>query len=130
MEGELVSIFIEEAGDILEELEIDLLQLESNSDDKELVNKIFRGMHTLKGSAALTGLNKVSDFVHHAEDLLDKVRGGKVEIDTNIINLLLESRDLVCRMVADIKEGTDTVEEDVLADVSQSLNFFFLDGGS
>lgn len=125
MGGEtLINIFVEESKEILEELEIDLLQLEGNPQDNELINKIFRGMHTLKGSAGLTGLTDIADFVHHAEDVLDKVRNHSLQINYEIISLLLESRDIIEGMVEQIFNPEYHVDQQKVDEISTAFKFF------
>ncbi|SJZ40953.1 chemotaxis protein CheA [Selenihalanaerobacter shriftii] len=120
----LINIFIEEAEELLANLEIDLLQLESEPNNHDLINRIFRAMHTLKGSASLTGLDQIADFVHHAEDLLDRLRNGSLNINSEIINLLLESRDLVEDMVKSIIEPKYEFDVANVQEVSKSLQYF------
>ncbi|WP_018247229.1 chemotaxis protein CheA [Orenia marismortui] len=120
-EEALVNIFIEEAKEILGELEIDLLQLENETENQELINKIFRSMHTLKGSAGLTGLSKIADFVHHAEDLLDQIRNDYLEINGEIISLLLESRDIVEEMLQEIINPGYVIDDQKIHEISKSF---------
>lgn len=61
-EGDLLNTFIEEAKELLDKMVVDLLELEAKPGDMDLINNIFRGMHTLKGSASLTGLNDIANF--------------------------------------------------------------------
>ncbi|TDX47825.1 chemotaxis protein CheA [Orenia marismortui] len=123
-EEALVNIFIEEAKEILGELEIDLLQLENETENQELINKIFRSMHTLKGSAGLTGLSKIADFVHHAEDLLDQIRNNYLEINGEIISLLLESRDIVEEMLQEIINPGYVIDDQKIQEITKSFKYF------
>jgi two-component system chemotaxis sensor kinase CheA len=123
-EETLINIFVEESEEILEELEIDLIQLEGNPQDDELINKIFRSMHTLKGSAGLTGLTDIADFVHHAEDVLDKIRNHSLQINYEIISLLLESRDIIEAMVKQIFNPEYHVDQQKVAEISTAFKFF------
>ncbi|PRX27473.1 two-component system chemotaxis sensor kinase CheA [Orenia metallireducens] len=123
-EETLINIFVEESEEILEELEIDLIQLEGNPQDDELINKIFRSMHTLKGSAGLTGLTDIADFVHHAEDVLDKIRNHSLQINYEIISLLLESRDIIEAMVKQIFNPEYHVDQQKVIEISTAFKFF------
>ncbi|MGM0470830.1 MAG: chemotaxis protein CheA [Bacillota bacterium] len=123
-EEALLQVFIEEADEILADLETDLLELEANPHDRDLVNQIFRALHTLKGSAGLTGLTEIADFVHHAEDLLDRVRNDKLEINSEIISLLLEVRDFLEDMVSGITREDFTINQAKLEELSGSLKYF------
>ena len=72
--------FKEEALELLEELESALLELEENPQDMGLVGRVFRAMHTIKGSGAMFGFDAVSRFTHHVESAFDMVREGKVAV--------------------------------------------------
>lgn len=95
----LHSIFVEEAMEKTVELEDGLLQLEKAPDDKELLNVIFRSAHTIKGSSASLGLQDISRFTHHMEEVLDLMRQGKLAPSKGAINVLLEANDLIKEMV-------------------------------
>ncbi|MGM0369205.1 MAG: chemotaxis protein CheA [Bacillota bacterium] len=123
-EEQLLQVFIEEANEILAELEPDLVELETNPHDHDLINEIFRAMHTLKGSASLTGLTEIADFVHHAEELLDRVRNEELEINSDIISLLLEVSDLIEDLVTEITTEGFEAERDELDKVVDSLKYW------
>ncbi|HIJ91308.1 MAG: chemotaxis protein CheA [Desulfobulbaceae bacterium] len=92
-DSEYAEIFREEAGELLEELETSLLELEKDPSDLKIVSRVFRAMHTIKGSGAMFGFDDISGFTHHVETALDKVRDGTVPVSTELINLTLASRD-------------------------------------
>lgn len=92
---ELKAIFIEEAGEIVEKLDVDIIRFEENSDDLELLNEIFRGVHTLKGNSNAFGFTRLGEFVHHFEDMLDYYRSTKESIDEKNLELFVESVDVV-----------------------------------
>ena len=123
-DDQLLQVFIEEANDILADLDTNLIELEDNPHDQDLINEIFRSLHTLKGSASLTGLTDIADFVHHGEDLLDQVRNGELEINSEIINLLLQVHDLVEDMVKEVTTAGFEVDKEAVAEVEESLKFF------
>lgn len=123
-EQNLQQIFIEEATDLLKELENSLIELEDSPNDFDLLNHVFRAMHTIKGSAALTGMTDISDFVHHAEDLLDQIRHEKVKVNPDIINILLESTDLVKEMVHSLYDTSVIVPTTKVEELIDSINFF------
>ena len=89
------AIFLEEAKDLVIDLEKALLELEQNAGDISQVEKVFRVMHTLKGSAAMFGYNKVGDLTHHLETIYDLIRARKTEFTTEILNITLQSLDLL-----------------------------------
>ncbi len=72
--AEILEEFLVEASEILENLDQDLVDLENNPDDKELLNKIFRGMHTLKGGAGFLNLTPIVEVAHRIEDIFNKLR--------------------------------------------------------
>ncbi len=92
---ELKAIFIEEATEIVEKLDVDIIRFEENSNDFELLNEIFRGVHTLKGNSNAFGFTRLGEFVHHFEDLLDYYRSTKEHIEANNLELFVESVDVV-----------------------------------
>lgn len=102
------AIFIEEAGEIIEKLNVDILRFEENSSDFELLNEIFRGVHTLKGNSNAFGFTRLGEFVHHFEDLLDYYRTTKETIEPDNLELFVGSVDVI----NDVMQcELDTVEE-------------------
>ncbi|MCR5606085.1 MAG: chemotaxis protein CheA [Treponema sp.] len=87
------SVFLEEATDLLENLEGQLLTLEENPQDSETISAVFRAMHTIKGSSAMFGFDGVSKFTHQIESTFDLVRNGLVPVTHELINLTLTARD-------------------------------------
>ncbi|MBP7605059.1 MAG: chemotaxis protein CheA [Spirochaetes bacterium] len=90
----LRDVFIREAADILSSLESDLVRLEDER-DPELINGIFRYVHTLKGSSGIAGFRSVYTFTHRLENLLDMVRAGSLSVGREIIDLMLASLDWI-----------------------------------
>ncbi|MDD4855238.1 MAG: chemotaxis protein CheA [Sulfuricurvum sp.] len=89
------AIFIEEAGEIIEKLDVDIVRFEENSGDFDLLNEIFRGVHTLKGNANAFGFTRLGEFVHHFEDVLDHYRSTKEEIEPYQLELFVDSVDII-----------------------------------
>ena len=91
---EIMDDFFQEADESLDELEQDLIKLETVCDtgtfDSELVDRIFRVLHTLKGGAGFLGLEVMASLSHAGENLLDEVRGGKVKVGTEVMDVLLK----------------------------------------
>ncbi len=96
----LVQSFVEEAGDLLGQLERDLIALEARPDDGELLHALFRAAHTLKGSAGLVGFDAVGDLAHDLEELLDRLRARRLAVDGGLVDLLLRSADALRDAVA------------------------------
>ncbi len=91
--------FIEEAYELLAELESTLLELEQAPDDTELIGRVFRAMHTIKGSGAMFGFNDISTFTHEVETVYDLVRNGSIKVTKDIIDLTLVACDQIKQMV-------------------------------
>ncbi len=106
---EYAEVFREEAGELLEELETSLLELEKDPADLKIVSRVFRAMHTIKGSGAMFGFDDIAGFTHHVETVLDKVRDGTVPVSTELINLTLASRDHI-RALLDVATGGGEVD--------------------
>ncbi|PZX11365.1 two-component system chemotaxis sensor kinase CheA [Palleronia aestuarii] len=91
--------FIQEARDILEELEGILLELEADPTNPKRIDAVFRALHTLKGSGAMFGFATLSGFTHHFENAYDRIREGKATVTPRLIQLSLASRDHLERML-------------------------------
>lgn len=85
--------FIEEANDHIDDLEVALLDLEKDIENKGLIERIFRAMHSLKGGGAMFGYEKISEFTHNLETIYDYIRNGEIEITKEILNITLLSVD-------------------------------------
>lgn len=96
-----IETFREEALELLGTLEHNLLELEENPHDPELVSAVFRVMHTIKGSAGMFGLERISGFAHQVESILTALREGRLEVSRDLINKTLESRDMILAMLDD-----------------------------
>ncbi|MEJ2700009.1 MAG: Hpt domain-containing protein [Desulfuromonadales bacterium] len=84
-----VDSYREEAFEILGELETSLLELEKSPRDQNVVDRVFRALHTLKGSGAMVGFETVADLAHEVETLFDLVRKGRVVVNGELISLTL-----------------------------------------
>jgi two-component system chemotaxis sensor kinase CheA len=91
--------FREEAREILTELESALLELNENPGDTELVSRIFRGLHTIKGSGAMFGFERLAAFMHDLETAFDLVRSGRLQISSELIDLTLSALDQIRAML-------------------------------
>ncbi len=97
---QFASTFREEAAERLAEMEEGLLELEERPDDTELVARIFRAMHTIKGSGAMFGFEEIASFTHEMETVFDRVRNGKLQVTHDLVGLALEGKDLIRAMLA------------------------------
>lgn len=108
----LLPTFINEAAEQLDAIEALLLNIEEAPEDKELLNSLFRCAHTVKGSAGIFGLDRVVEFTHHVETLLDKMREGRVVFKSHIGTLLLQCNDQMRLLVTmGFDDDADTTEQ-------------------
>jgi two-component system, chemotaxis family, sensor kinase CheA len=91
--------FKEEAYELLAELESSLLELEERPDDADLIGRVFRAMHTIKGSGSMFGFDDIAAFTHEVETIFDMVRNGKLEVSKRLVNLTLAARDQIKAML-------------------------------
>jgi two-component system, chemotaxis family, sensor kinase CheA len=91
--------FVEEARDIVAELESCLLALNQSPGDKELVGRAFRALHTIKGSGSMFGFDELAAFTHNLENAFDEVRNGKLQVTPELINLSLAALDQIKAML-------------------------------
>jgi len=107
--------FMEEAKDILIELEELLMELEKRSDDKELVGEVFRNLHTLKGSGSMFGFDEMARFTHQIENVFDMVRKGQLEVTSDLIDLSLKAKDHIKKMMSPEQEIDDSQSSELTA---------------
>lgn len=113
--------FREEARDLLAELETALLELERNADGQELVDRIFRAMHTIKGSGAMFGFTEVSEFTHEVEAVFEKVRKGLLAVTSVLIGDTLKACDTI-RTMLDRTDGGAIPEKERLVEIFRRLS--------
>ena len=117
--------FREEAYELLASLEDNLLELESNPNDKEIISTVFRIMHTIKGSSAMFGFDLISSFTHEIESIMDEVRSGKIMINDQLINLVLKSKDLTRDLLdPNVGDGSEYLSqtEDLISALKSVVN--------
>jgi two-component system chemotaxis sensor kinase CheA len=105
-DSELRQDFLVEAGELLQRLGEQLVGLERASRDSELLNAVFRAFHTVKGGAGFLAIEPMVVLCHHAEDLLNEARSGKVLLGASHMDALLEALDLLNVMMAAVSDGT------------------------
>jgi two-component system chemotaxis sensor kinase CheA len=114
--------FREEAREILVELEASLLELNGNPEEMELVGRVFRSLHTLKGSGAMFGFEELAAFTHHLETAFDEVRNGRLLIDSELIDLALAALDQIKAMLEEDSGNAaadSSARREILAKVRQ-----------
>ena len=106
---EIMEDFLVEAFELVEQIDHDLIELESNPEDLELLNRIFRVAHTVKGSSSFLNFDILTKLTHHMEDVLNKARRNELKITPDIMDVVLESVDMMKGLLHGIRDsGNDT----------------------
>lgn len=106
---EILEDFLVEAFELVEQIDHDLVELETNPEDLELLNRIFRVAHTVKGSSSFLNFDVLTKLTHHMEDVLNKARHGELKITPDIMDVVLESIDRMKTLLNSIRDnGNDT----------------------
>jgi two-component system, chemotaxis family, sensor kinase CheA len=101
---EIIDEFIVESSELMDNVIQDIVVIEQNQDE-EVVNGIFRAVHTIKGTSSFLGFNALSQLAHKAEDVLGVIRKGEMATDQTVADILLESFDLMKAMIDDIRDN-------------------------
>ncbi|WP_457571854.1 chemotaxis protein CheW [Desulfovulcanus sp.] len=115
----LLAEFINETRDLIQDASQDFLQIEENPEDKDLINSLFRVMHTIKGSSGLFDIAPLTELVHEAENILDQARDGEIILTPEIIDIFLDILDQI-NVWLDELETSEHLGEDA-ADLAQEL---------
>ncbi len=111
---EITEDFLVEAFELIDKMDQDLVELENNPDDLELLNSIFRVAHTVKGSSSFLNFSVLTELTHHMEDVLNKARKDELKITPEIMDVILESVDMMKALLENIRdEGTDECGIDI-----------------
>ncbi len=115
--------FVQEADELLENVEECILDIENDPNDMDAVNRLFRSMHTIKGSGAMFGFDDIASFTHHVETALDQVREGNLSVNKELIDLVLASRDQIKAMLLQAQggPGVDQKSSQVIIDSLEDL---------
>jgi len=122
-----------ENDELLQKMEDALMEIQENGMDDENINAVFRAAHTIKGSSGMFGIDYIVDFTHIAENLLDKIRNHKVEINDDIIHLLLACKDQMQILIDFVMSDPEGEPDDEIKNTSQTLISelqAYLDGGT
>ena len=103
----LLKDFITEALEYIEQIEINILNLEQNSEDKNYINAVFRPFHSIKGVASFLNLEGIRDLSHNLEDLLDKVRSDELPVTPQLIDIVLDGADALKTMIGQLKDNLE-----------------------
>jgi two-component system chemotaxis sensor kinase CheA len=109
VDEDILQDFLVEAGEILEQLQEQLVDLENNPTDGDLLNAIFRGYHTVKGGAGFLSLTELVDICHGAENVFDVMRNGQRELTPELMDVILQATDEVVEMFDAVKSNTPLV---------------------
>ncbi|NOX14670.1 MAG: hybrid sensor histidine kinase/response regulator [Epsilonproteobacteria bacterium] len=113
---EILEDFLIEAFELIEQIDQDLVELENNPEDLELLNRIFRVAHTVKGSSSFLNFDVLTKLTHHMEDVLNKARKGELKLIPEVMDVVLRSIDMMKELLVGIRDnGNDT---DVDVDIS------------
>ena len=110
----------EEAQELLAELEAALLELEDAPSDQPLIDRVFRALHTIKGSGAMFGFDDIAAFTHDVENVFDLVRGGSIAITKDLLNLTLQAKDVISELLA---AGIESRQADLTASQALAARF-------
>ncbi|MCK5673163.1 MAG: chemotaxis protein CheA [Spirochaetales bacterium] len=116
---EILASFLSETNEHLENIETKIVSLE-NIDDPEIINEIFRSMHTIKGVASFLGLNKIKDLSHSLENLLDNLRDNLISINSELVDILLEGTDTLNQMINELEIWANSFEDGIITEVFKS----------
>lgn len=105
----LLQDFLTESSELIDQLDNDLVKLEAAEEDdqKDLLNGCFRALHTIKGAASFLNLETIIRFAHVAEEALNRMRKGEIEVNDTTMDVLLQSADVVRAMISDLSEGKE-----------------------
>ena len=112
---EILQDFLVESFELIEQLDQDLVELESTPEDLELLNGIFRVAHTVKGASSFLNFDVLTHLTHHMEDILNKARHGDLVITPDIMDVILESVDLMKKLLETIRDTSSDGGVDVAA---------------
>lgn len=119
--AEIISEFISEAEDSLDKIEPLFVKLEKKGHDAEMLNDIFRSMHTIKGAAGFLGLQGIVDVAHSSESVMKKLRDGEISLSRHLMDVILKSVDML-RILLGHQKSRDGIEEDVSPLVNELRN--------
>lgn len=121
MSDEAIAVFQVEARENLELIEQGLLDLLDRPEDRDLVDAVFRGLHTLKGSGSMFGFDALAGFTHHCETAFDRVRKGEVAATTDLVSAVLAARDHMRRLMEDPTGDHGAAGDVLLADLERAV---------
>ncbi len=122
----IIDEFMVETNEIVDALDSNLVKLENEPDNLDLLNEIFRGAHTMKGTSGFLGFTELTRLTHRMEDVLNRLRKGEIKVTENIMDVLLEAVDFVKLVLQDIIENKQGSTE--LDDIIAKLEMVYKEG--
>jgi two-component system chemotaxis sensor kinase CheA len=116
-----IAAFRVEAGDLLDQIEQALLDLSNRLDDRGLIDAVFRGLHTLKGSGAMFGFDALATFTHHCETAFDRVRKGLFPATAELVHVILSAMDHMRALVDGDGSGLEATGAAILGRLQAAL---------
>ncbi|AVK48195.1 hypothetical protein AXY43_09225 [Clostridium sp. MF28] len=109
---EILNLFIEEAVESSNQVEKEILKLETNAEKSELINDVFRAIHSIKGGSSFLGLVGITKLSHSMETVLDSLRKEKIEISTEFVDCFMEGLDLLSSFIYDIQDKVNIINSE------------------
>lgn len=120
----MVLDFVETSREALDDVESDIIVLEKDVSNSEILNEIFRSVHSIKGTAGFLGFDKVVNLSHASEELLNKLRKGDVEVNSDIIDVILHANDGLRELITSIAESGSERSDIAIEPTVESINNF------
>ena len=120
---DIVEDFLVEADELIESLDANLVRLEATPEDPDLLNEIFRAAHTIKGTSSFLGLDQITGLTHKMEDVLNRLRKSDLTVTPGIMDLLLESLDILKQLLDKVRHKTNDVVD--ITGISDRLEAVF-----
>ena len=121
--SQYLEIFIDESAEHLQTLSDCIMELEKEPDNKDVINEIFRAAHSLKGMAGTMGFKRMQHLTHDMENVFQEVRSEKIQVDSQMIDLLFKCLDAIDGYLENIKATSDEGEEDNEVIIKELNNF-------
>jgi len=124
IDDEILQDFLVEAGELYDLLNDQLSELESNAEDEELLNAIFRAFHTIKGGAGFMKLIPMVEVCHRAEDVFDRLRNHKIQVDAGLVDVIFQVLDVLGDMFESVRESEElaSASPDLLQNLDSYLS--------
>lgn len=120
--NESASIYQQEAAEQLSLVEEIIMELEAAPSDREMLNRLFRVFHTIKGSGSMFGFEEIARFTHHIESILDALRQGSIAFDRSLADLTLAAKDCIMEMLSDPSTKPPAAIAERLSSLAATLN--------